>query len=265
MSIVEALILGAVQGITEFLPVSSSGHLVLLQKIFHIDEPGILFDVMLHVGTLFAVFAVLRKDILRLLQKPFQRLTAFLIIATIPIVVIAILARDIIENLFKTGEYLGFAFLFTAFLLFISDKISKHTRRSKNEYNTTLFDVLIIGILQAVAIIPGVSRSGSTLSGALSRRLDRDFAARFIFLLSIPAVLGALVLELRKLVNGGYQHEIDIFPYIAGTLTSAVVGFFSVKFMIAIVRKHSLWGFALYVTVLGLLILIDQNITRFFF
>jgi undecaprenyl-diphosphatase len=265
MTIVEAIILGAVQGITEFLPVSSSGHLVLLQKVFHISEPALLFDTMVHVGTLAAVFVVLWQDIRKILRRPFQRLTGFLILATLPTVIIALIFKERIEEAFASGVYVGFAFLITAAVLFISYRLSRGWRRPRNEYTMNGLDALIIGVLQGIAIIPGVSRSGLTLSGALSRKLDRHFAARFSFLLSIPAVLGALVLQLKEIADRGPGFEINLVPLIAGTVTAAIVGFFSVKLMLKIVREHALWGFALYVAVLGILVLVDQYGTHIFF
>jgi undecaprenyl-diphosphatase len=129
-------------------------------------------------------------------------------------------------------------------------------------------DALIIGLCQGAAILPGVSRSGLTLSGALSRKLERDFAARFSFLLSIPAILGALILQVKDLLDSGGSgatESIGAAALIAGTLTAAVVGFFAVRFMLKIVRERSLWGFAIYTGALGLLILTDQSITHFFF
>ncbi|MDR3342688.1 MAG: undecaprenyl-diphosphate phosphatase [Treponema sp.] len=266
MTIFEALILGAIQGITEFLPISSSGHLVLFQKIFGISEPALLFDTMVHVGTLLAVFVVLWKDIWNILRRPMQRLTGFLILATIPAVIVALVFKDAIEDAFVSATFLGFAFLITAALLMVSDLLSKRPGSIKGETEMGWIDALIIGILQGVAIIPGVSRSGSTLSGALSRKLDRGFAARFSFLLSIPAILGALVLQLKDVFSGSPAVAgIGMAPIIAGTLAAAVVGFFSVRFMLNLVREHSLWGFSVYVAVLGILVLIDQYVSHVFF
>jgi undecaprenyl-diphosphatase len=264
MSIFEAIILGAVQGITEFLPVSSSGHLVLLQKIFRISEPTLLFDIMVHVGTLGAVFIVLWADIWNILRYPIQKFTGLLIVATLPTVLIALIFKDLIEAAFASAAFLGFAFLGTAVLLIIAEGLSRRPGRAKTERTMQWSDALVIGLLQGVAIIPGVSRSGATLSGALSRKLDRSFAARFSFLLSIPAILGALVLQLKGVLEGT-AGGIGTAPLIAGTLTAGVVGFFSIQGMLTIVRKRSLWGFALYVAVLGLLILLDQYGTHFFF
>ncbi|MDR1985582.1 MAG: undecaprenyl-diphosphate phosphatase [Treponema sp.] len=267
MSIFEAIILGAVQGITEFLPVSSSGHLVLLQKIFDITEPALLFDTMVHVGTLAAVFIVLWADIWNILRHPIQRLTSLLIAATLPTVLIALVFKDLIEAIFASAAFLGFAFLSTGLLLIIADRLSKRPGMTKTERTLQWNDAVIIGFLQGVAIIPGLSRSGATLSAALSRKVDRNFAARFSFLLSIPAILGALVLQVPAALGNasGGTEGIGAANLIAGTLTAGVVGFFSIQGMLNLVRKGSLWGFALYVGVLGILILVDQYGTHFFF
>jgi undecaprenyl-diphosphatase len=264
MSIVEAIILGAVQGLTEFLPVSSSGHLVLLQKIFGITEPALFFDTMVHAGTLIAVFIVLRKDIWAILRRIIQPLTGYLILATIPTVIAALVFRSVIESAFESGAFLGFSFLFTALALLVSE-LGYRAGKVKPLAAMGWFDALVIGIFQAIAIIPGVSRSGLTLSGVLSRRLNRESAARFAFLLSIPAILGALVLQLRDIVFGDAAISTGLEPLIAGTVTAAVVGFFSIKFMLRIVKNRSLRGFALYVAILGVLVLADQHFFHLFF
>jgi undecaprenyl-diphosphatase len=263
MSIIHAVLLGIIQGLTEFLPVSSSGHLVLFQKLFGITEPALLFDTMLHVGTLTAVAAVLWKDIWAILRKIYQPLTLYLIIATIPTVIAALVFRKPLERAFETGHFLGFAFLMTSALLIGAELLAKRGA-TKGAAAVNWLDALVIGIMQAIAIIPGVSRSGATLSGALSRRLDRDFAARFSFLLSIPAILGAVVFQLKDLMKGEAAEAagvtetggIGAVAMIAGTLSAAIVGFFAVRLMLKIVREKSLWGFAIYTGVLGLLVLI---------
>jgi undecaprenyl-diphosphatase len=262
MRIIEAVILGAVQGLTEFLPVSSSGHLVLLQRIFGISEiehqSALLFDTMVHVGTLAAVFAVLWKDIWAILKKPIQPLTGYLIIATMPAVIVALLFKDTIETAFSSGlffgvPFLGVAFLITSLLLVIAEVFS----RKWGWDDIKLSDAIVIGCLQAAAIIPGVSRSGATLSGALSCGLRRDCAARFSFLLSIPTIAGALALQVKNMATGKMSITgATIAPLIAGTLTAAVVGFFSVKLMLKLVRERRLWGFAVYTGILGILVLI---------
>jgi len=267
MSIIHAVLLGIIQGLTEFLPVSSSGHLVLFQKLFGISESALLFDTMLHVGTLVAVVAVLWKDIWAILRKLNQPLTAYLIIATIPTVIAALVFRKPLERAFETGRFLGFAFLMTSALLIGAELLAKRGAAKGGTEKMNWLDALVIGVMQAIAIIPGVSRSGATLSGALSRRLDRDFAARFSFLLSIPAILGAVVFQLKDLMKGNTAEVVGVTAsggigtaaMIAGTISAAVVGFFAVRLMLKIVREKSLWGFAVYTGVLGLLVLIIGN------
>ncbi|MCL2069614.1 MAG: undecaprenyl-diphosphate phosphatase [Treponema sp.] len=284
MSLLHAVILGAVQGLTEFIPVSSSGHLVLLHRVFGIQEPTLFFDVMLHGGTLLAVFLVLWRDIWAILRRPVQPLTGFLILATVPIVLVAIAFRGPIEQAFETGRFLGFSFLITALLLCSAELLSRGAkRRSGKSANGKIADgkaaedmgwkdALVVGALQAIAVIPGISRSGATISGALLSGLNRDFAARFAFLLSIPAILGALVLQLAELpgvsvvagVNGSTVASgiaaggISVLAIMAGTLSAAVFGFFAVRFMLKIIREKSLFGFAIYTALLGTLVLIDQ-------
>ena len=282
MNIWEALILGVVQGVTEFLPVSSSGHLVLLQRVFGIEEPALVFDTAVHGGTLIAVFVVLWRDIWNILRRIVQPLTLYIIIGTIPAVIVALLFKNKVEEAFASGSFLGFAFLITSALLFFAEKLYKRAglpgglpgklenpapSRFQDEMN--LIDALVIGLLQAVAIIPGISRSGATISAGLSRRLDRDFAARFSFLLSIPAILGALVLQGKELMGAGPaqagETAIGILPIAIGSFSAGIVGFFSIRLALRIVRNRSLRGFAIYTGILGLLVLADKFGTGFFF
>jgi len=273
MNIISAIVLGIAQGLTEFLPVSSSGHLVLLQKIFGITEPALFFDTMLHTGTLLAVFIVLWRDIWNILRRIIQPLTGFLILATIPAVAAALFLGDIIEEAFESGRFLGLCFLVTTALLVTAEILSKRADAGnslKKAEDMNWLDALLIGIMQAIAIAPGISRSGATISGALSRKLDRDFAARFSFLLSIPAILGAVVLQTVKLFKGGAAAEIagesvGTAAIIAGTLSAAIVGFFAVKLMLKIIRERSLYGFAIYTAVIGILVLVDQFATHLVF
>jgi undecaprenyl-diphosphatase len=290
MNVFEAVFLGAVQGLTEFLPVSSSGHLVLFQKLLGIAGPTLFFDTLVHGGTLIAVFAVHWRDIWDILRRILQPLTAYLILATLPAVAAALVFAGAIEEAFASGSSLGFAFLATSVLLVLAELLSKRARLPKGEFRGRLRgkdemnwrDALVIGVLQALAIVPGLSRSGSTLSGALSRGLDRDFAARFSFLLSIPAILGALILQTKDLLASGPAGHLagslagslaenraaegpGILPLVAGTLSAALVGFFSIRIMLRIVRKRSLLGFAVYTGLLGLLVLADRFVTRLVF
>jgi undecaprenyl-diphosphatase len=266
MSIFEAIVLGAIQGITEFLPVSSSGHLVLFQKIIGVSEPALLFDILFHGGTLIAIFLVLRRDIWALLKRPIQPLTLYLVIATIPAALAGFFFNDFIEAAFADGALLGYAFIFTSLALFFSEYLAGLSARERRSGDINWLDALIIGILQAVAIMPAVSRSGLTLSGALVRKLDRGFAARFSFLMAIPVILGALALQLKEFlareVSAGGMGPL---PMLAGTVSAALVGIVSVSLMLKIVREHSLRGFGLYTALLGILILIDQHFSHIFF
>jgi undecaprenyl-diphosphatase len=275
MTILQAILLGAVQGLTEFLPVSSSGHLVLLQKIFRVSGPTLFFDTLVHGGTLVAVFVVLWQDIWAILRRLIQPLTGCLILGTIPAVIAALAFDDAIEGAFQSGAFLGFAFLITAIFLSLAEILSKKVKTLRQKEEMTWLDALIIGIFQAIAIIPGVSRSGSTLSASLARGLNRDFAARFSFLLSIPVILGALLLQIKDLFAApagpapatglAAPAGITALPLAAGTLSAAIVGFFAIKFMLRIVRERSLWGFASYTGILGLLVLADRYLAHLFF
>ncbi|MDR1390011.1 MAG: undecaprenyl-diphosphate phosphatase [Treponema sp.] len=276
MTVTEGIFLGIIQGLTEFLPVSSSGHLVLAQKILHIQAPALFFDTLLHGGTLVAVIIVLRRDIWKLLRRPFQRLTWMLLIATAITAGFAFLIKDYIEEAFASGSALGFAFLCTAASIFAAEHLFHRPGALRSDAEIGLFEALVIGLLQGIAIIPGISRSGFTLSGALSCKLERDFAARFSFLLAIPAILGALLLQLRELyvysrfqsVNPAAREVflggLGVLPLAAGTAAAFLVGLASMSLMMRIVRERSLRGFGVYTAILGLLILLDQYALHIF-
>ena len=265
MEIIHAIILGAVQGITEFLPVSSSGHLVLLMRILDIENTSLFFEIMLHIGTLAAVIAVLWKELWALLKKPIQSLTGFLILGTLPAVIAALAFRGFFEDAFFTGRFLGISFLITSLLLALAEYLSRRALNAgiQSKKSMKIPDALAVGVMQAIAIIPGVSRSGATIAGALSLKLNRDFAARFSFLLSIPAIIGALLLHIMERLSSSYEvpaggEAFGTISIIAGTLTAALVGFFAVRFMLKIIREKSLFIFAVYTGILGLAILLDQ-------
>lgn len=262
MNLIQAIILGIVQGLTEFLPISSSGHLVLMQKIFGITEPTMIFDTTVHLGTLIAVFAVFKDDILSMLKKPFQKLTWLLLVATIPTGIIAILFKDTFEQMFHTGSTLGFEFIATGIILLWSSTL-KSGRKGIKE--TSYFDAVFVGIMQGAAIMPAISRSGLTISGALFRNLDREFAARFSFLVSIPAILGATVFQVKDIMEIGGGSSIGTGALVAGSLAAAFAGYISIKYMLEVLRKGKVKYFAYYVFVIGALVIVDQYITHIFF
>ncbi len=264
MTYTSAIFLGIIQGLTEFIPVSSSGHLVLFRRVFGIEEAPLLLDTLLHAGTLVAAVAALRKDLASMLRRPFQRLTLQLAVATVPAVVAAILLKDPVEEIFATGKFLEWGFLSTAAVLFLSERAFRRRVTVRSTEEATIADASAIGLLQGFAILPAVSRSGLTIAGALFRGWDRSFAARFSFLLSIPAILGAVVFQIpdfaEALRAGGIPG-----PVLAGSLTAAIVGFLAVTGMVRLIRERSLRGFSVYLAVLGALVFLDRHVIHMFF
>ena len=288
MSILEAIILGVVQGLTEFLPVSSSGHLVLFQKLFGISSDVLSFDIAVHFATLIAVFIVLWKDIVAILKKPFGKLSIMILVATIPAVVIGLPLKDFFEKLYKSGVTLGIEFIITGLVLLwaesqnesietkevIKSKSSmlKSTKWAKKLSNKGVddmnaIDALVIGVAQAGAILPAVSRSGLTLAGALARGLNREFAIRFSFLMSIPVILGPAILDLIDMAENKSNTGTALFTAttVAAMIAACVAGIFAMKFMIKLFSKYSLKYFAYYVFIIAALILFDQMLFGIFF
>lgn len=257
MEFLQAIILGLVQGLTEFLPVSSSGHLVLFQNLFGMKEATQAFTIILHVATLIAVFVYYWKDIWALIRNPFQRTTALLIAGTIPTVIIALLFNDTFDAVFGKGKFIGFNFLFTGLVLLYAD--SRRAGRKKIR-NMSIFDALVVGTMQGVAILPAVSRSGMTISTCLARGMDRENAARFSFLLSIPAILGAMVLTIKDMVTGEVDlaEAMGIAPMICGFIVAAVSGYLAIRFMVDVIKKGRLKWFSVYVFILGAVLIVDQ-------
>ncbi len=258
MNVFQAAVLGIVQGLTEFLPVSSSGHLVLFQQIMGIEGDALFFDTMLHLGTLAAVVVVLWKDIISILRHPLKKPFWVLVVATVPAVVATLLFGDFFEGAYS-GQYLSVGFLFTALLLCAAELVNDMSKKKLGDVGYS--HALIIGGMQAVAILPGVSRSGSTLVGGLFCGLERSKAANFAFLMSIPVILGSVVYQGYDVIKTG-AIDVGVAPTIVGMVCAGVSGFFAVKFMLNLVRKHKLYGFAIYVAILGVLVLTDQLFTN---
>lgn len=266
MSPWEGVILGVIQGLTEFLPVSSSGHLVIVQSFIKgFQQPGVAFDVMLHFGTLLAVVFFLRKDLYEIIKAVIpkqsgdasyalisvRRKLAFLIIVgTIFTGIIGLAFKDKIHLLFQSVNVAASMLLVTGLLLFLSDRI-KNTDRIEKDMNIT--DGIIIGIVQGISLIPGISRSGSTIAFGIFRRLDGETAARFSFLLSIPAIIGAVILESQYIIS---IPSGDLVTYVAGTIAAILTGFLSLKLLFLIIRKRGLSIFAYYCWFVGIATLI---------
>lgn len=254
MSKFEAFILGIIQGLTEFLPISSTGHLYIGRHLFGLDEAGLFLDTMLHVGTLLAVLVVYKHELLQVLKNPLGKLSMLLVIGTIPAVLVGLLFNDLFDSISKTGVTIGWEFLLTGFILWMADGYKKGKKKMDN---ISYKDALFIGSFQAAAIFPAVSRSGLTIAAGLFRKLDRETAAYFSFLLSIPAIAGGIILQLKEMVTGQTEAISFVSLFIA-TLSSALFGYMAVVWMINFLKKKSLKIFAVYVWALGLLVLFLQ-------
>lgn len=252
MTWIEAISLGILQGATEFLPISSSGHLVITQSLIKgFEQPGILFDVVLHLGTLLSIILYFRRDIYSLLSAFFrdkkgERRTLYLIvIATIPTGIIGLSFKNVFELLFHSITTVGVALIVTGSFLFMTSRI-KNPFKGIAEMNT--WDALLIGIAQGIAIIPGISRSGFTIATAIFKKIEPAQAARFSFLLSIPAVIGAMVIEAK----GFELLETDtIGVYLAGTFAAALTGYIAIAYMMHLLQSKGLKPFAYYCWIVG--------------
>jgi undecaprenyl-diphosphatase len=250
-TLLEIVILAVIQGLTEWLPISSSGHLVIAQKYLGLNLP-LVFSVMLHTGTVIVVLVAFRKDIADIIKamvkRDFEtedgRMALLIAVGSVPIALMGFFLHDFFESLFSNLPAVGLALLVTGVVLFFSEK------RSGNK-KLGIFDSLIIGVAQAVAIIPGVSRSGVTVATGLLRKVDKVKAFKFSFLLSVPAVLGATVLEARELVVG----NVDVIPLFLGVIVSMIVGFASLKLLQKVVMREKFHLFAYYCWTVGLVLI----------
>lgn len=256
MSTIQAMILGLVQGITEFLPISSSGHLVILQKIWNIQGNSLLFVTLLHLGTLVAVVWALHKEVRWLVRHPKSWTTRMILVALIPTALIGGLCEEIFENLFDSGITVGFEFVITGCVLWWMDSVKAGY---KSEEDVTVRDALWIGALQGVSILPALSRSGLTIATGLMRGLNRESAARFSFLLSIPAILGATVVELDDVLEEPNQlAHLQWVPMLLGTTVAILAGYAAVKGTMWLIQTSRMRYFAVYVWILAALVLGDQ-------
>ncbi len=268
-----SVFLGFIQGITEFLPISSSGHLSILQNLISLNyapEEHLLFDVLLHIGTLASVIFAYRSDLKAMISDtagalvgkhgtvsedgrptPSVRTVIFIVIATLMLVFV-LPFKKYVETLYYNTPFIAFALIITGIILFVSGKLEEGKKSAKT---ITVKDAIIIGLSQALAIIPGLSRSGTTISVGLARGLKYEFAVKFSFLLSIPAVCGSalvtLISALRKGLNWSY-----VPAYLLGMVTAAVTGYFAITFLRKVISKRSFSGFAYYCWAVGIIALI---------
>ncbi len=253
MEILKAAILGIVQGATEFLPVSSSGHLVLGSKLLNFQEQGVVFDVFVHLGTLFAVILVFRKDLVKMTVAPFLMLKGskdpevkdhfdlalYVVVATIPIVIIGLLVNEHIDRIFKS-ELIVYCMLTITGITMLASPYLKEQGKKVNWWRA-----ILIGIAQAAAIMPGLSRSGSTIFTGMLLGINRDTAAKFAFLMSIPAILGAVTLKSRDLLEVSSSSS-SLAVVAVGTVMAAISGYFSIVLLLDLIKRNRLQMFGYY-------------------
>ena len=276
MSLTQALLLGFIQGLTEFLPVSSSGHLVIFQNLFGLKEPNLFFDVALHFGTLLAILIVLRQEISSLVKGVLRflislirgqkckvdnqdiimaRFGLLILIGLIPTAILGFFFRDMFELLFNSLLAVGIMLITTGAILWMTRMTGEG---DKDTADMSILDAIIIGFVQGLSIAPGISRSGSTIAFGLFRKLKKTVAIRFSFLLSIPAILGAIALEWKNpMLNEG-----ELINVISGTLTAAVVGYICLKILIRMVQKGHFHYFSPYCWTLGSITIILSFIIK---
>lgn len=273
MDIIQAIIMGMVQGLTEFLPVSSSAHLVIVPELMGVQS-SLAFDTLLHVGTLVAVVGYFWKDILAMIkafvssiidlfhgnfkegikEDPFKRLTWLVAVGTIPAGLMGVLFKDQFESLFSSVTSVGFFLLVTGFILWGAEWIAKRNsdKEGKEIKEVSFTNSLVIGLFQGFAIAPGISRSGSTIAAGLFSGLNRKLAAKYSFLLSIPAILGAALIQTKDIVSFGS----DLGVLIGGFVSAMIFSYLAVKFMMGYIQKHSLIVFSYYCWFVGALTII---------
>lgn len=271
MTYLSAVLMGILQGVAEFLPISSSGHLALFQHFFSVEnyeETQMFFTVLLHLGTLISVFVYYWRDVLELIQEfflglaalfsrrggherqtppPARRLVLLIIVATLPLFLI-LPVKDLVEEAMNNVHFVSVALLATGFILWFSDRMA---RGRKTARNATVLDAVLVGLAQALGTLPGISRSGITISAGMLRGFERTFAVRFSFLMSMPAVLGANILSLKDVMETGAFHMEMLPLYLVGTVVAAVVGYFAIRLVNLLADKGKFGAFAWYCWIVG--------------
>ena len=263
MSILESAFLGLLQGLAEFLPVSSSGHLLLARLFLGIqtDTPAMkMLDILLHVGTLIPVVVIFWKDWMAMLAHPVKNKTLLLLItASLPTLAIYLLAKKLLPDyngfaIFDSGWLLGVSFLLSAAFLLLFDLRGRSAGKKEIGFGTAA----VMGLFQGVGMIPGVSRSGSTITGGVLTGTAKNAAARFSFMMSAPAILGSLLMEGKDALEEGYIHDIELVPTLVGILVACAAGFLAIRLMLKIISRVPMGWFALYLAVIGIVYLLLQ-------
>lgn len=253
---IKAILLGVVQGLTEFLPVSSSGHLVIFQRLLGLESSGVTLEVLLHFGTLLAVFWVFRQDFLDLLKftrdKVQQRFLLLLILGCIPTALIGYFLGDFVESIFHSLLLTGTALLVTGVILKLLTRLPEGR---KDVTSMRPLDALWVGLLQGIAVIPGISRSGSTITAALWRGLDRSTAVRYSFMLAAPVIFGATLLEIKDIFKTGIEKAL-LLDYAAGTIAACLCGILAIQLFIRLLQQHKFHYFAYYCWAVGAVVIL---------
>jgi len=253
MNYLLALLAGAVQGLTEFLPISSTGHLIIFEKIFNISQTefGLAFDASLHLGTLLAILIFFFRDYLKVFSLKNQ-LYVKLILGTIPAAVAGLFLETAIESQFRQLWVVGLGLILFSLVIILAEKFGPMVKKEKD---VTLTNSLIIGLFQSLALIPGVSRSGSTISGGLFLGLKRDEAARFAFLLSGPIIAGAGAKKFLEVISSATLGNTDINYFLIGIVSSAIFGYLTIKYFLRYLSTRTLYPFVIYRVALGLILI----------
>lgn len=264
LRIIQTIILGIIQGLTEFLPISSSGHLILVRELFHFPDPGKVFDVILHMGTLIALVIYFWNDLTEIVKSFIKSVRKgkfygdkdvnffwFLVISTIPGGLLGFIFKDKLEGI-RNVYLISVLLIVFGILLLVSDKIGK---KEKSMDQLTWKDALFVGLMQAFALFPGVSRSGISMTAALFMGFTREVSARFSFLISIPLIAGVSVYGVIKII-GDHPDGGAILIYAVGLITAAISGFFCIKFLLDYLKKGTFLGFAIYRFAIGFLLII---------
>ncbi len=256
MSIFESSLLGLLQALTEFLPVSSSAHLVFLQTFFGLKQPMLLFDVLLHFSTLCAVVTIFFKDIIFYLKTP--KIIWYIILVSIPTGIIGIIIKKFFEPVFASVTVSSIGLIITGILLLVSEKIYFSVQKEKNKIiNINWVQSLIIGVFQGISVLPGISRSGATLSSTMLLNFNKEDAVKFVFIISIPAILAATGLELKEVIALNEKFNIN---YLYGMVTAFVFGVFALKTFVRVLRTNKLKYFSYYCLIVGFFVLLTKYI-----
>ena len=256
MDILIIIVLGIVQGLTEFLPVSSSGHLVLLENLFNISDASLFLNIVLHCATLLAVVIYYRKKLWQMLKNPFQPIVLYLIITTAITCLIVLLFADFFESAFS-GTLLAWGFLLSAIFLALTEYISRYYQKQNYLYsNVTLKHSIMLGIFQGLAILPGISRSGTTLCAGIVMGINKKDALDYSFLMSIPIIIASLVFELVRADFTVILNDVNVIEMIIGGVVAFVCAIFGIKLMLKVVEKVQYKWFALYLLILSIVTIV---------